>query len=149
MPRTEVAGKSIIFPLLPKQLCCTAFIISWLERKMDIYHIWCDLKPGVKDVDFVDSVDQYLGGLQQAGKLETFRITRRKLGLDGVGLGDFHIQLEFTGLAQLDDAFIQVSTRDDPVESFHQAVNSKVQNVQFSLYRDFPDQHRKQGEEKF
>ena len=116
---------------------------------MDIYHIWCDLKPGVKDMDFVHSVDQYLGGLQQSGKLETFRITRRKLGLDGVGLGDFHIQLEFTGLAQLDDAFNQVSTRDDPVESFHQAVNSKVQNVQFSLYRDFPDQHRKQGEEKF
>jgi hypothetical protein len=116
---------------------------------MDIYHIWCDLKPNVKDMEFVESVNLYLNGLQQSGKLETFRITRRKLGLDGVGLGDFHIQLEFSGLAQLDDAFNQVSTRSDPIESFHHAVNSKVANVKFSLYRDFPDNHRTQGEEKF
>ena len=93
---------------------------------MDIYHIWCDLKPDVKDMDFVESVNRYLKGLQQSGKLETFRITRRKLGLDGVGLGDFHIQLEFMGLAQLDEAFKQVSSRDT---SMSLAVRKLLPNI--------------------
>lgn len=73
---------------------------------MDIYHVWCDLKPGTSD-------------------------------------------LEFKGLAPLDDAFTHVASRSGPVESFHQAVNSRVINVNFALYRDFPDVQRKTGEEKF
>ncbi|HEY5622229.1 MAG TPA: DUF6614 family protein [Gammaproteobacteria bacterium] len=31
----------------------------------------------------------------------------------------------------------------------HHAVNSKVKNVKFALYRDFPDPGRKSGEERF
>jgi hypothetical protein len=42
-----------------------------------------------------------------------------------------------------------VSTRADPVESFHHAVNSKVQDIFFALYRDFPDPQRVRGQEKF
>jgi hypothetical protein len=42
-----------------------------------------------------------------------------------------------------------VASRADPVESFHHAVNSKVQDVVFALYRDFPDATRVQGQEKF
>lgn len=34
-------------------------------------------------------------------------------------------------------------------ESFHHAVNSKVEDVFFALYRDFPDDNRVRGEEKF
>jgi len=116
---------------------------------MDIYHIWCDLKPGVKDLDFVAASEAYLSGLQQAGALENFRITRRKLGLGIEGLGEFHLLLEFSGLAQLDAAFSDVASRKNPVESFHQAVNSKVSGVKFALYRDFPDPIRQIGDEKF
>ena len=120
-----------------------------MDIVIDIYHIWGDLKPGVGDIEFTDSATEYLGHLKQSGELEAFRITRRKLGLGVAGLGEFHLQLEFSGLAQLDQAFTRVSTRNNPVESFHQAVNSKVSHVQFALYRDFPDQHRLTGEEKF
>jgi hypothetical protein len=49
----------------------------------------------------------------------------------------------------LDAAFARVSTRADPVESFHHAVNSKVQDIFFALYRDFPDPQRVRGQEKF
>ena len=50
----------------------------------------------------------------------------------------------------MDAAFGQVSTRVDPVESFHHAVNSKVQDVFFALYRDFSrSAHRVTGQEKF
>ncbi|MCB1693480.1 MAG: hypothetical protein KDI19_12005 [Pseudomonadales bacterium] len=115
---------------------------------MDIYHIWCDLKSGESDIAFADAVGTYLDGLVSDGRLERWRLTRRKLGL-GNGAGEFHIMLEFTGLAQLDEAFTRVASRTDPVESFHHAVNSKVANVSFSLYRDFPDPVRERGSEKF
>ncbi|MGH8706507.1 MAG: DUF6614 family protein [Burkholderiales bacterium] len=49
----------------------------------------------------------------------------------------------------MQSAFDAVSSRTDPVESFHHAVNSKVQDVFFALYRDFPDAHRVRGQEKF
>ena len=116
---------------------------------MNIYHIWARLKPGIKDLDFVEAVHQYLGALATAGKLEQYRITRRKLGLGGADLLDFHIMVEFTNLAQFDQTFAEVATRAEPLESLHHAVNSKVAEVKFALYRDFPDEVRKTGEEKF
>ena len=116
---------------------------------MDLYNIWCDLKPGVRDLEFVDAVRTYLGGLQQAGQLSGFRIMRGKLGLGIPELPEWHLQLEFTGLAQLDAAFTSVAARTDPVERFHHAVNSKVARVRFGLYRDFPDAVRVTGAEQF
>jgi len=116
---------------------------------MDIYHIWCDLKPGVSDTAFVASAEAYLDQLKETGSLAGYRITRRKLGLGPKELGEFHLLLEFDDLSQLDQAFTAAATRSEPVESFHQAVNSKVTGLTFALYRDFPDKIRAQGEEKF
>ena len=48
-----------------------------------------------------------------------------------------------------DEAFGRVSSRAEPVESFHHSVNSKVQDIFFALYRDFPDANRVAGQEKF
>lgn len=114
---------------------------------MNIYHIWCDLKPGVQDTDFTDAAKTWLEALSNAGYLAAFRITRRKLGLGGPA--DFHLMLEFENLDSLDKVFHEVATRSGPVESFHHAVNSKVTNVSFALYRDFPDEFRDRGHEKF
>ncbi|MBO6701463.1 MAG: hypothetical protein JJ921_03920 [Pseudomonadales bacterium] len=116
---------------------------------MDIYHIWCDLKPGTSDLEFTDAANAYLRHLQKEGNLAAYRITRRKLGLGADGLGEFHLMLEFESLAKLDETFLQVATRNNPVESFHFAVNQKVANVKFALYRDFPDEFRQTGEEQF
>lgn len=116
---------------------------------MDIYHIWCDLKPGVRDVDFVAKARSYLDSLRQSGSLSAFRITRRKLGLGLPELHEFHLMLEFENLTQLDSAFGTVASRTDPVESLHHAVNSQVSQVKFALYRDFPDPGREVGQERF
>ena len=116
---------------------------------MDLYNIWCDLKPGVRDLEFVDAVCRYLGGLQQSGQLSRYRIMRGKLGLGIPELPEWHLQLEFNDLAQLDAAFQRAAERTDPVESFHHAVNSKVSRVRFGLYRDFPDAVRVTGGEQF
>ncbi len=116
---------------------------------MDIYHIWCNLKDGVKDVDFADNVHAYLGHLEQEGMIAGYRLTRRKLGFAAPGFPEFNITIEVEGLAQLDRAFGHVASRADPAESLHHAVNSMVTDAVFALYRDFPDPVRKRGEERF
>ena len=116
---------------------------------MDLYHIWCNLKPGVEDVGFAEKLGLYLGHLREQGLIEGWRVTRRKLGLAPPHLGDFHIIVELRNLHQLEDAFTHVAGRRDPVESLHRAVNSLVSDAVFALYRDFPDPVRHRGEEKF
>lgn len=116
---------------------------------MNIYHIWFNLKDGVKDVDFSDSAKTYFEHLKGEKRLGAYRITRRKLGLGHPSLPEWHVMLEFDNLAQLDSAFEHVSMRKGPVETFHQAVNSKVTDLFFALYRDFPDAWRERGQERF
>ena len=116
---------------------------------MDIYHIWCDLKPGAGDLEFCRNVAGYMAHLKEQGLIEAHRITRRKLGLGPSHLSEFHIMVETRDLAQLETAFQHVGSRREPVEGFHFAVNSLVENVSFALYRDFPDEFRAEGEERF
>ncbi|MDA0341986.1 MAG: hypothetical protein O3B74_10365 [Proteobacteria bacterium] len=116
---------------------------------MDHYHIWCGLKDGVRDSEFADAAHAYLTHLKDEGLIAGYKITRRKLGLGPAHLPEFHLVVETEGLAQLDEAFGHVSSRADPVESFHHAVNSLVKDPFFALYRDFPDPGRERGEERF
>ncbi|WOF75002.1 hypothetical protein QMT40_002664 [Parvibaculaceae bacterium PLY_AMNH_Bact1] len=116
---------------------------------MDIYHGWCDLKDGASDIDFAEAFTTYMEKLKSDGFIEGYRLTRRKLGLGGEGLGEFHFMIEVEGLAQLDEAFGLVASRAAPIEGPHFAVNSLIRNVRFALYRDFPDAGRVQGEELF
>jgi hypothetical protein len=116
---------------------------------VDIYQIHCNLKPGVRDTTFIADLTSYLERLRGDGRLEGYRVLRAKLGLRPSELREFQIALEFRDLAQLDAAFALVATRAEPIESFHHAVNSKVCDVYFALYRDFPDPVRRHGDEKF
>lgn len=116
---------------------------------MDIYNAWFDLKPGVSDMEFCGRLTAYMDNLKNDGLMQGWRLMRRKLGLSAAPVGEFHLMMEFTGMAQLDQAFGRVASRREPVESIHFGVNSLVQNVQFALYRDFPDSVRHRGEEKF
>ena len=116
---------------------------------MDVYDIWFNLREGVSDMAFAEAARGYLDHLKAAGHLAAWRLTRRKLGLGPSFIPEFHLSLEFDGLARLDAAFVSVSTRADPVEGFHHAVNGKVKDTVFALYRDFPDAHRVTGQERF
>ncbi|MBI1260946.1 MAG: hypothetical protein GC184_04410 [Rhizobiales bacterium] len=116
---------------------------------MDIYHGWCDLKPGIRDMEFVEAFTQYMEMLEQEGVIAGWRLMRKKLGLAPKHLGEFHFMIEVTDLTQLDSAFDWVATRADPVEIEHFSVNSLVENITFALYRDFPDPVRERGEERF
>ena len=116
---------------------------------MDVYHTWCNLKPGVRDLDFVARAEAYFEHIKAAGLIAGYRIQRRKLGLSGAGLPEFHIMLEFDGLAQLDTLFDQVAARVEPIEGLHHGVNALVTDATFALYRDFPDPVRETGQERF
>ena len=116
---------------------------------MDHYHIWCNLKPGVSDVEFTEKVNAFLGELELKGLVRAHRITRRKLGLGPKELGEFHVRIAFDDLAQLDRVFKVIAARSGEVEAQHFAANAGATDLTFALYRDFPDPVRKRGEEKF
>jgi hypothetical protein len=116
---------------------------------MDLYHTWFDLKPGTKDMEFARSFRTYMEHLVESGLIESWRLTRRKLGFGPRDLGEFHVVMETKDLAQLDRAFGYVAARREPVEEVHFNVNSHVCNLTIALYRDFPDAVRREGEERF
>ena len=84
-------------------------------------------------------VRAYLGYLQGQGKLRGFTITRRKLGWGPEELGEFNITIMTDNLAQLEEAFQHVATRDGEVERLHRNVFAAVTDFKSALYRDFPD----------
>jgi len=116
---------------------------------MNLYHVWCDLAPEVRDLDFCANLARYLGHLKADGRIESWRLSRRKLGFGPPELGEFHVVIEVRDLAQLEGAFEMVASRSGAVEGLHAAVNQAVSRVRFALYRDFPDPVRQSGEERF
>lgn len=106
---------------------------------MDHYHIWCNLRPGIKDLDFVDRVQRYMDHLRTQGTIEGFEMSRRKLGFGPEVLGEFHVVIHVKDLGQLDQAFSLAATRSGDVERLHGAVYGSVTDFVAALYRDFPD----------
>jgi hypothetical protein len=109
---------------------------------MDCYEIWCNLKDTSRDVAFCEDVRRYLGHLQDKGLIRDFRIRRRKLGFGPPELGEFNITIEVEDLAQLEQAFQQVTARSGEIEALHHAVYAAVTEFKAALYRDFPDPGR-------
>ena len=116
---------------------------------MDIYHGFFSLKPGTRDLEFAADLKRFMEHLVSKKKIASWRLMRRKLGLGPTELGEFHLMIEVEGLAQLDEAFNLTATRSGDVEPLHFGVNSKIAEVKFALYRDFPDPVRRTGEELF
>src|SRR3954470_21328856 len=67
---------------------------------MDIYNAWFDLKPGISDTEFSDRLAAYMDSLKNDGLMQGWRLMRRKLGLSAAPVGEFHLLMEFTGMAQ-------------------------------------------------
>jgi uncharacterized protein DUF6614 len=109
---------------------------------MDYYQLWVDLKDSHRDLEFVANVQNYLGHLKEKGFLESFTVTRRKLGLGPSTFGEFNVTISTKDLAQLDRMFLYVATRGGAIEPLHRAVYGMVTNFSAALYRDFPDPGR-------
>ena len=111
------------------------------QENKDIYHIWADKKQGITDLDFASNIRKFLQRLVDEGKMLSFRITRCKLGFRSIqDLPEWHIIMEFTGMAQLDEAFGRVVPKQGELEKAHVSFNKFVEdNIQHALYRDWPD----------
>ena len=107
----------------------------------DIYHIWADKKKGISDIDFANNMRKFLQHLVNEGKMNSFRITRMKLGFRSIqDLPEWHMMMEFDNMAQLEKAFKRVVPRKGELEKEHISFNKFVEdNIQHALYRDWPD----------
>lgn len=109
---------------------------------MNYYHMWVNLKDSHRDLEFAGHVKLYLDYLQGKGLIEGWSLTRRKFGFSPDDMGEFHIVVRAKDLAQLDNAFSTVATRDGEVERLHRPVYSMVTDFKSALFRDFPDAER-------
>jgi hypothetical protein len=108
----------------------------------DIYHIWADHKQGVDSYDFAKKMRKFLDGLVEMGRMNSYRLTRSKLGFRSMDMPEFHIMMEFSNMQQLDDAMTAILRNEKNIDESHVSFNQLVdkETIQHFLYRDFPDQ---------
>lgn len=107
---------------------------------MNVYNIWADKKAELTDHEFIDRLRAFLDRLVELGKMDSYRIMRMKLGFRSIDIPEFHIQMEFHSLADLDAAMTNV-LEDAETDSLHIGFNRFVDasTMQHALYRDYPD----------
>ena len=106
----------------------------------NIYTIYADHNKNITAHEFVNKMSLFLDKLVQHKKMDTYRITRMKLGFRSMDLPEFRIDMEFRSMQQLDDA-MTITIADKNVDKVHVGFNQYVdqETIQHFLYRDFPD----------
>ena len=106
----------------------------------NIYTIYADHKDNITAQEFVTKMRLFLDKLVDHKKMNTYRITRMKLGFRSMDLPEFRIDMEFDTMQALDDA-MTVTIADKDVDKVHVGFNQyvDVDTIQHFLYRDFPD----------
>ncbi len=108
---------------------------------MDVYHNWCDKSEDIPDLAWVNNMKGFLDHLVSEQKMESYRITRCKMGFRSIAdMPEWHIMMEFKDMAQMDNAFKRVAPLEGELETKHKSVNQFVSgNIQHALFRDWPD----------
>ena len=90
---------------------------------------------------WVSKFKETLEDLVSEKKMESYRITRCKMGFRSIeNLPEWHIMMEFKGMAQMDEAFKRVAPLEGDLETKHKSFNQFVSgNIQHALFRDWPD----------
>ena len=101
---------------------------------MDIYHIWADKEGDISDEHWVFNMRGCLDHLVSEGRMESYRITRCKMGFRSMEIPEWHIMMEFKDMAQMDSAFKRVAPLDGELEAKHKSFNQFVKgNIQHGL----------------
>jgi hypothetical protein len=108
---------------------------------MDLYTIWADKQGDITDLEWVTNMRSFFDHLVIEGRMETYRITRCKLGFRSIqDMPEWMILMEFRDMAQMDTAFRRVALLEGELEHKHQSFNQFVAgNIQHALFRDWPD----------
>lgn len=112
---------------------------------MQNYHIWFDLRPGTKDIEFSAAVENLLDQRKGRGHRQQWRLERRTLGLCSADLGELYVGMATTDLGQLQSAFDSIAPRSGEEENLHAGVWSKVLDLKFEMYWDCPDKIESRG----
>ena len=109
---------------------------------MDIYTLWADKEGDISDLDWVNNMKGFFDHLVGEGKMQSYRITRCKMGFRSIAdMPEWMILMEFNDMAQLESAFKRVVPQEGELEEKHQSFNQYVSgNIQHALFRDWPDQ---------
>jgi len=107
----------------------------------DIYTIWANKEGELSDLEFATNMRGFLQHLVDEGKMESFRITRCKMGFRSVAdMPEWFIMMEFKNMAQIDEAFHRVAPLKGELEDKHRSFNQFVSgDIQHALWRDWPD----------
>ncbi len=107
----------------------------------DIYHIFADHNENVNAKEFAIKMRRFLDQMVQMKRMNSYRLTRAKLGFRSMNLPEFHIMMEFDNMQQLDDAMTSVIRNEENIEEAHVGFNQlvDVETIQHFLYRDYPD----------
>ena len=108
---------------------------------MDIYHVFADHNEDIDGHTFAIKMRKFLDHMVEMGRMESYRLTRMKLGFRSMDLPEFHIMMEFNNMQQLDDAMTAIIRNEESIEDDHSGFNQfvDVETIQHFLYRDFPD----------
>ena len=106
----------------------------------DIYHIFADHNENVDAKDFAYKMRKFLDQMVDMDRMQSYRLTRAKLGFRSMNLPEFHIMMEFINMQQLDDA-MTITIAEKEVDQVHVGFNQyvDVETIQHFLYRDYPD----------
>jgi hypothetical protein len=106
----------------------------------DIYHIWANKKGDLSDHDWIASMKRFLDKLVTDGKMNSYRITRCKLGFRSItDLPEWNIQMEFDNMDHLEKCFIRVAKKEGELEKDHQGFNQFVDDhIEHALFADWP-----------
>ena len=106
---------------------------------MNIYTIYADIIEGSNPKQFVTNMKNFLNALPT---LQSYRITRMKLGFRSMDMPEFRIDMEFNSMQDLDDAMTNVIHNENNIEKHNVSFKSMVdmKTIQHFLYRDYPDE---------
>lgn len=110
---------------------------------MDVYTIWANKAGDLSDLDWVNNMKGFFDHLVSEGRMESYRITRCKMGFRSIAdMPEWMILMEFQDMAQMDSAFKRVAPLEGELEDKHRSFNQFVDGstIQHALFRDWPDQ---------
>ena len=92
-------------------------------------------------MEFTTKMRKFLDQMVEMKRMNSYRLTRAKLGFRSMNLPEFHIMMEFDNMQQLDDAMTSVIRNEKNIEESHVGFNQlvDVETIQHFLYRDYPD----------
>ena len=108
---------------------------------MDIYTIWANKEGDISDIDWVNNMKSFFDHLVTEGKMESYRITRCKMGFRSIAdMPEWMNLMEFKNMAQMETAYQRVVPQQGELEAKHRSFNQFVAgDIQHALFRDWPD----------